>query len=60
MKRAMQRLFFLLAASGLLLGYTACERHSWETTRVLHLKHEDHGQHAQDEGASPDKGEAAQ
>ncbi len=43
MERRMKAIFFLVSAVGLVLGYTACERQSWEETRALHLKHEAHG-----------------
>lgn len=37
----MKAILFIAAALGLVFGYSACERQSWEETRELHLdKHE--------------------
>ncbi|MDB4491760.1 hypothetical protein N9260_01945 [bacterium] len=36
----MKRSFLVMAALGLVFGYTACERQKWEDSRVLHMKHE--------------------
>lgn len=40
----MKRSFFVIAALGLVFGYSACERQKWEETRVLHKKHDEHKQ----------------
>ena len=47
----MKAILFITAALGLVLGFSACERQSWEETRKLHLdKHEAHGDDAAHQG----------
>ena len=42
----MKAILFIAAALGLVFGYSACERQSWEETRKLHLdKHEGEAAH---------------
>ena len=46
----MGRLFIVIAALGLVFGYSACERQKWEESRVLHMKHEHGDKHDHPEG----------
>ena len=49
----MKRTLFVIAALGLVFGYSACERQKWEETRVLHKKHNKHDD--SEAGASEEK-----
>ena len=46
----MKRLSFVIAAFGLVVGYSACERQKWEESRSLHLKHEHGDKHEHTDG----------
>lgn len=53
----MKLVIFLLSFSA--VAFTACERHSFEDTKVLHEQHGAHDTHAEKEGAAATHGEAA-
>ena len=52
----MKSLFLVMAALGLVFGYTACERQKWEESRVLHMKHEHGEKHKHAEGEKKAEG----